>query len=60
MAVHMYYDQDKKLCIDNLIQGEHKDRWVKVLSNEWGQLVQRNKHGVLATNTIKFMKLSLM
>lgn len=41
--------------MDNLIKGEHKNRWVKSLSNEWGRLAQGNKHGVLATNTIKFI-----
>ena len=55
-AMHIYDDQGKKLSMNNLIQGEHKDRWVKALSNEWGRLAQGNKHGVLATNTIKFIK----
>ena len=55
-AMHMYDDQGEKLSMDNLIQGEHKDRWVKALSNEWDRLAQGNKHGVLATNTIKFIQ----
>ena len=56
MAINIYDDQGKKFSMDNLIQGEYKDIWVKALSNEWDRLAQGNKHNVLVTNTTKSIK----
>lgn len=53
--MHMYDSHGKRLSMDNLINGPQGDTWTRALSNEWGRLAQGNDHGVLATNTIRFI-----
>ena len=52
---HIYNSKGKKETIDSLLQGDHKERWTKSISNEFGCLTRGNKHGVPYTNTMEFI-----
>ena len=52
---HIYTADGKKETIYTLLNGEKKDNWTKILSNEWGRLAQGNRYGVRITDTIDFI-----
>ena len=53
---HIYRPDGKKETMDTLLQGSDSDIWLQSLSNEWGRLAQSNNKGVLATDTIDFIR----
>ena len=52
---HICNSNGKKETIDSLLQGDHKERWTKSVSNEFGRLSKGNKHGVPYTDTMDFI-----
>lgn len=54
-ANHIYNKHGTRETIDSLCKKD-PTIWNKALSNEWGCLAQGNEYGVVATNTIEFIK----
>ena len=53
---HTYDNQGKQQTLDSLRQSDKKEVWERALSNEWGRLAQGNDNGIIATDTIDFIK----
>ena len=52
---HIYDGNRKRMTVDALLRGKHKERWKKSTSTEIGRLAKGDIHGESATDTIEFI-----
>ena len=52
---HIYDEAGKFQTVDTLINGEQKDLWNQIMSNELGRLAQGNDAGVKSNDCIDFI-----
>ena len=54
--MHVYDNNGRRETINSILFGVDRKNWEHSMSNKLGRLAQGNKHGVKATDTMKFIK----